>query len=110
MKTNPVKRFFTSLYYANKPIEYAKQKRVQFQPSIHPDMTAKIRPYIEGIEQLAEKYDFYIDISRHAASKDSHTTLIRLSNEDAVMVNNSMSSADIAKKVYEKVGQIFLHG
>lgn len=109
MKTNPVKRFFTSLYYANKPLEYVKTRRVQFQPTVHPDMAAKMRPYLEGYEQLAEKYDFYIDVSKVASSKDAYNTIIRLSDDEVVFANKNMSSADIAKKVYERVGQIFLH-
>ena len=109
LSIKPIKKFFTSLYYANKPIKYAKSKRVQLQPNIHPDMTAKISSYLEGYEQLAEKYDFYIDVSKVASSKDAYNTIIRLSDDEVVFANKNMSSADIAKKVYERVGHIFLH-
>lgn len=103
MKINPVKKFFTSLYYANKPLESAPKKLVIFGEGISEELAEKVTPYLEGYEQLANKYNLVMH-TNSVGGRD----FISVSGA-IINIPKDMTAPDVARSVYENVSNYFLH-
>ncbi|MBR6126921.1 hypothetical protein IKQ21_04475 [bacterium] len=99
MKINPVKKFFTSLYYANKPLETAPRRFVIFGDGTSERLGEKIAPYLEGYQQLAEKYNFVMH-TNSVGNRDFISV-----NETLINIPKDMTAPDIARKVYQTVSE-----
>ena len=99
LSIKPVKKFFTSLYYANKKLEYAPSKKVRFGENTSESLKSKVLPYLEGYEQLANKYNFNIFVNSHSG-KDTINA-----DENIIKISQNMSASETARKVYQTVSE-----
>ena len=102
LSIKPIKKFITSLYYANKKLEYAPKKRFSMGEEISPEFAAKISPYLEGYEQLAGKYNLDLHANTENGKKyiNVNNGLTRTLN-----IEENLTPPEIARKVYQAVSE-----
>ena len=103
MSIQSVKNFVKSFYYANKPFTSSaiKDLKVKIRDSVSPEITKELKPYMNGFEQLAQKYNFNMKIEPVSRSQ---AAIIGI-NENVIFLTNQMSGADMARQVYKSVSR-----